>query len=183
MNSSQLAVSSIGRTLPRLRRGQGFKSRTTQNFIRLSFRNCKNYVYSCADLCFFLKKVIPVDYARGVPTKYSLDTLSFYGVKYIRRWPEFLLATVLFAFSFNIKEVLTSGSQYWVHAYPIKLVAAGGAWDYVDWCLGIRVVMSRHCIIEHWPEAFVWVLMRLYNDVHTILEKQGFEARRSENSN
>ena len=131
----------------------------------------------------FLKKVISVDYARGVPTKYSLDTLSFYGVKYIRRWPQFLLATVLFAFLFHIKEVLTSGSQYWVHAYPIKLVAAGGAWDYVDWCPGIRVVMSRHCIIKHWPEAFVWVLMRLYNDVHTILEKNRFEARRSENSN
>lgn len=55
MNSFQLAVSSIGRALPRLRRGQRFKSRTTQNFIRLSFRNCKSYVYNCADLCFFEK--------------------------------------------------------------------------------------------------------------------------------
>ena len=47
---SQLACSSIYRALHRYRRGQGFESRTSLNFFRLSFRNCKSCVYNCDDL-------------------------------------------------------------------------------------------------------------------------------------
>ena len=36
--------------LHRYRRGQGFESRTSLNFFRLSFRNCKSCVYNCDDL-------------------------------------------------------------------------------------------------------------------------------------
>ena len=43
-------VSSIGRALHRYRRGQGFESRTSLNFFRLSFRNCKSCVYNYDDL-------------------------------------------------------------------------------------------------------------------------------------
>ena len=43
-------VRSIGRALHRYRRGQGFESRTSLNFFRLSFRNCKSCVYNCDDL-------------------------------------------------------------------------------------------------------------------------------------
>lgn len=46
----------------------------------------------------------------------------------------------------------------------------------MDWCLRVAVVISRHCVIVDWPEAFVGVLMRLDNDVHTVLEEQRFEA-------
>ena len=42
-------VSLIGRALHRYRRGQGFESRTTWIFLRLSSRNCKNCVYNCDD--------------------------------------------------------------------------------------------------------------------------------------
>ena len=42
-------VSSIGRALHRYRRGQGFESRTSLNFFRLSFRICKSCVYNCDD--------------------------------------------------------------------------------------------------------------------------------------
>ena len=43
-------VSLIGRALHRYRRGQGFESRTSLNFFRLSFRNCISCVYNCDDL-------------------------------------------------------------------------------------------------------------------------------------
>ena len=43
-------VSSIGRTLHRYRRSQGFESRTSLNFFRVSFHNCKSCVYNCDDL-------------------------------------------------------------------------------------------------------------------------------------
>ena len=43
-------VSLIGRALYRYRRGQGFKSLTSLNFFRLSFRNCISWVYKCDDL-------------------------------------------------------------------------------------------------------------------------------------
>lgn len=75
-----------------------------------------------------------------------------------------------------MEKVHTSRSQHWVDAYSVKFVTAGRARYQVDWCLGIAVVMSRHCVIEDWPEAFVRVFMRFNNDVHTILEKQRFEA-------
>ena len=38
------------RALHRCCRGQGFKSCTSLNFFRLSFRNCKRCVYNCNDL-------------------------------------------------------------------------------------------------------------------------------------
>ena len=76
-----------------------------------------------------------------------------------------------------MRKIPTFWSEHWVHAYSVELVTAGRARYEVDWCLGIVVVMSRHCIIKHWPEAFVRVLMRLNNDVYTILEKQRFQAR------
>ena len=41
---------SIGRTLHRYRKGQGYESRTSLNFFRISFRNCKSCVYNCDDL-------------------------------------------------------------------------------------------------------------------------------------
>lgn len=47
----------------------------------------------------------------------------------------------------------------------------------MDWGLGIGVVMSRHCIVEDWPEALVRVLMRFNDQIHTVLEKQRLEAR------
>ena len=37
--------------------------------------------------------------------------------------------------------------------------------------------MSRHCIVEDWPEALVRVLMRFNDQIHTVLEKQRLEAR------
>ena len=40
----------VARALHRYRRGQGFKSRTSLNIFRLSFRNCKGCVYKCDDL-------------------------------------------------------------------------------------------------------------------------------------
>ena len=43
-------VSSIGRALHRYRRSQGFESRTSLNFFRLSFHSCKSCVYNCDDL-------------------------------------------------------------------------------------------------------------------------------------
>ena len=43
-------VSSVGRALQRYRRGQGFESRTSLNFFRLSFPNYKSCVYNCDDL-------------------------------------------------------------------------------------------------------------------------------------
>jgi len=46
----------------------------------------------------------------------------------------------------------------------------------VDWSLGIDVVVSRHCIVEDWPEALIRVFMRFNDQIHTILEKQRFEA-------
>lgn len=46
-------VSSIGIALHRYRRGQGFESRTSLNFFRLSFRNCKSCVYNCDDLLLY----------------------------------------------------------------------------------------------------------------------------------
>ena len=42
-------VSLIGRALHRYRRGQGFESRTSLIFFRLSLRNCKSCVYNCDD--------------------------------------------------------------------------------------------------------------------------------------
>ena len=42
-----IQLSSTGRALHRYRRGQGFESRTSLNFFRLSFRNCKDWVYNC----------------------------------------------------------------------------------------------------------------------------------------
>ena len=42
-------VSLIGRALHLYRRVQGFESRTSLNFFRLSFRNCKSCVYNCDD--------------------------------------------------------------------------------------------------------------------------------------
>ena len=46
-------ISSIGRALHRYRDGQGFESRTSLNFFRLSFRNLKSYIYNCDDLLSF----------------------------------------------------------------------------------------------------------------------------------
>ena len=46
----------------------------------------------------------------------------------------------------------------------------------MDWGLGIGVVMSRHCIVEDWPEALIRVFMRFNDQIHTVLEKQWFEA-------
>ena len=43
-------VSLIGRALHRYHRGQGFESRTSLSFFRLSFCNCKKCVYNCDDL-------------------------------------------------------------------------------------------------------------------------------------
>ena len=43
-------VSSVGRALQRYRRGQGFESRTSLNFFRLSFPNYKSCVYNRDDL-------------------------------------------------------------------------------------------------------------------------------------
>ena len=43
-------VSLIGRALHWYRRGQGFESRTSLNFFRLSFLNCISCVYNCNDL-------------------------------------------------------------------------------------------------------------------------------------
>ena len=43
-------VSLIGRALHRYHRGQGFESRTSLSFFRLSFGNCKKCVYNCDDL-------------------------------------------------------------------------------------------------------------------------------------
>ena len=47
---SHWLVSSIDRALHRYQRGQGFESRTSLNFFRLSFRNCKSCVYDCDNL-------------------------------------------------------------------------------------------------------------------------------------
>ena len=71
----------------------------------------------------------------------------------------------------------TSWSQHCSHAYSITLVTAGRARYQVDWGLGIGVVMSRHGIVEDWPEALVRVLMRFNDQIHTVLEKQRLEAR------
>ena len=79
------------------------------------------------------------------------------------------------------KKLHTSWSQHWVHAYSILLVTPGRARYQVNWCLGIVVVMSRDCVIEDWPEAFIRVLMRLNNDVYTVLKEQRFEAAEEEN--
>lgn len=46
----------------------------------------------------------------------------------------------------------------------------------MDWSLGIDVVMSRYCIVVDWPKALIGVLMRFNDQIHTILEKQRFEA-------
>jgi len=46
----------------------------------------------------------------------------------------------------------------------------------VDWSLGIGVVVSRHCIVEDWPEPLIRVFMRFNDQIHTVLEKQRFEA-------
>ena len=43
-------VSFIGRALHWYHRGQGFESRTSLSFFRLSFCNCKKCVYNCDDL-------------------------------------------------------------------------------------------------------------------------------------
>ena len=43
-------VSLTGRALLRYRRGKGFESRTSLNFFRLSFRNCKSCVYNGDDV-------------------------------------------------------------------------------------------------------------------------------------
>ena len=53
--TSSWLVSSIGKALDRYRRGQGFESRTSLNFFRLSFRNCKSCVYNCDDLLSYNK--------------------------------------------------------------------------------------------------------------------------------
>ena len=45
--------SSIGRALHRYRRGQGFESRSSQNFFRLSFRSCFSCLYNCDIDSFF----------------------------------------------------------------------------------------------------------------------------------
>ena len=45
-----MLFSSIGRALHRYCRGQGFESRASLNFFRLSFRNCNSCVYNCDDL-------------------------------------------------------------------------------------------------------------------------------------
>ena len=56
------------------------------------------------------------------------------------------------------------------------LITAGRAGYKVDWGLGVDVVMSRHCVVKYWPEAFVRVLMRFNDDIHTVLKKQRLEA-------
>lgn len=82
---------------------------------------------------------------------------------------------------YYMKELHTSRSQHGIHAYSIRLVTASRARYKVDWGLGVDVVMSRYCVVEDWPEAFVRVLMRFNDNIHTVLEKQRFEA--GENTN
>lgn len=65
----------------------------------------------------------------------------------------------------------TSWSQHGSHAYSISLVAACRTRYQVDWGLWIAVVVSRYYVVEHWPEAFVRVLMRFDDYVYTVLEK------------
>ena len=78
-----------------------------------------------------------------------------------------------------VKKFHTPGPKHWVQAYPQNLVAAGRARYQVDWRLGIVVAMIRHCAIEYWPEAFIRMLMRLNNDIHSVLEKQRFKAEKT----
>lgn len=78
-----------------------------------------------------------------------------------------------------MKKFHTPGPKHWVQAYPQNLVAAGRARYQVDWRLGIVVAIIRYCAIEYWPEAFIRMLMRLNNDIHSVLEKQRFKAEKA----
>ena len=61
------------------------------------------------------------------------------------------------------------------------LITAGRARYKVDWGLGVDVVMSRHCVVKYWPEAFVGVFMRFNDEIHTVLKKQRLEAGQNTN--
>ena len=67
------------RALHRCCRGQGFKSCTSLNFFRLSFRNCKRCVYNCNDLLSYYSSHITLIYHKS-----SIKDPLFRGRKLIR---------------------------------------------------------------------------------------------------